>query len=462
MTEPPREPPGPPPPPAPAEPRWQALLRQAADPLYLLDRRRAVLFVNAAWERLTGFAAAQVRGARALRTRDPLPATLEALLTALAPPADALRGKPARVRRPVPRAAGPPDWWDITFFPFTGPRGRRALLARIEPVARPAVAAGQPLSPKLIALRERAAQWYGLDRLPAASPAQRRLLEQVRLASQVDAPLLLVGEPGSGKQWLARTVHGHGKARERTFALVDCARLPPPTLAAVLFGTPGLCWRAHVGTLYLREPARLPRELQARLCEFLAAPPPGGSPGRRPRVLAGCAADPLAEVRSGALLEELYCALSPLTITVPPLRERAADLPALVGSVLERLNLDGKQPVTELSPEVWDALRRHDWPGNLRELHNVLAGACGRARGARVELADLPWHLRSPAPQPPRLLPLKSLLEQVERRLIEVALKQTGGNKSRAADMLAVWRPQLLQRMKKLGIDASGKDKGGS
>src|SRR5437763_12329436 len=97
-----------PPPAGPGEPRWQALLRQAADPLYLLDRRRAVLFVNRAWEQLTGFAAAQVRGSRCLRTRDALPASLEALLTALAPPADALRGKPARVRRPVPRAGGPP------------------------------------------------------------------------------------------------------------------------------------------------------------------------------------------------------------------------------------------------------------------------------------------------------------------------------------------------------------------
>ncbi len=454
MSELPREDPQPP------EPRWQALLRQAADPLYLLDRRRTVLFVNRAWEQLTGFASARVRGARALRTRDPLPASLEALLAALAPPAEALRGQTARVRRPVPRAGGPPEWWDITFFPFTGPRGRRAVLARIEPVPRTALAAGQPLTPGLVALRERAARWYGLDRLPAESPAQRRLLEQVRLAGRVDAPLLLVGEPGTGKQWLARAIHGYGKARERTFALVDCARLPASALAAVLFGTPGLCWRAHVGTVYLREPARLPRELQARLCEFLAAPPPGGASARRPRVLASCTADPLAEVRSGALLEELYCALSPLTVTVPPLRERGADLPALVGGILERLNAERKQPVTELAPEAWDALRRHDWPGNLRELHNVLAGACRRASDGRVELADLPWHLRSPAPLPPRTLPLKSLLEQVERRLIEVALKQTGGNKSRAADLLAVWRPQLLQRMKKLGIDAGEKDRG--
>jgi transcriptional regulator with AAA-type ATPase domain len=461
MTDPlPAEPGRTPPPAGPVEPRWQALLRGAADPLFLLDRRRAVLFVNRAWEGLTGFTAAQVRGARCRRPRDPLPASLESLLAALAPPADALRGKPARVRRPVPRPGGPPDWWDIAFFPFTGPRGRRALLGRIEPVPRQAVAAGQPLPGKLIALRERAAQGYDLDRLPAGSPAQRRLLEQLRLAGQVDVPLLLVGEPGSGKQWLARSVHGRGKARSRTFAAVDCARLPAPALAAVLFGTPGLCWRAHVGTVYLREPARLPRELQARLCEFLAAPPPGGAPARRPRVIAGCGADPAAEVRSGALLEELYCALSTLTVPVPPLRERPVDLPAFASGILQRLNADRAQPVADVSPEAWDALRRHAWPGNLRELHNVLAGACAAAKGGRIELGDLPWHMRNVAPPVVRLLPLKSLLEQVERRLIELALRLAGGNKSRAADMLAIWRPQLYQRIEALGIDAGGKDRG--
>jgi transcriptional regulator with PAS, ATPase and Fis domain len=455
MTDPPPEEPGRPPPAGPGEPRWQTLLRGAADPLFLLDRRRAVLFVNRAWEDLTGFAAARVRGARCRRLRDALPASLESVLAVLAPPPAALRGAPARVRRPVARPAGPPDWWDISFFPFTGPRGRRALLGRIEPVPRPAVAGGPPLPSKLIALRARTADWYRLDRLPADTPAQRRLLEQLRLAGAVDVPLLLLGEPGSGKQWLARAVHGHGKARERTFAAIDCARLPAPMLAAVLFGNPGLCWRAHVGTVYLREPARLPRELQVRLCEVLAAP---GT--RRPRLIAGCGADLAAEVRSGALIEELACALSTLTVAVPPLRERSADLPALVGGILERLNAERTPPVTELSPEVWDALRRHGWPGNLRELHNTLAGASAQAKAGRIELSHLPWHLRDAAPPADRLLPLESLLEQVERRLIELALRRAGGNKSRAADLLAVWRPQLYQRIKALGIDAGRKDRG--
>src|SRR5439155_6560138 len=103
--------------------RWPRFFRRARDPLYLLDRRRAFLFVNRAWEELTGFPAAAVLGTRCLRHRDALPASLEALLTTLAPPPEALRGQPARVRRAVPRPNAAPDWWDILFFPFKGAGG---------------------------------------------------------------------------------------------------------------------------------------------------------------------------------------------------------------------------------------------------------------------------------------------------------------------------------------------------
>ncbi|MCC6420820.1 MAG: sigma 54-interacting transcriptional regulator [Gemmataceae bacterium] len=455
MTDTPREPPSPQGMPPTAEPRWQAFLERAADPLFLLNRRRVLLFVNAAFERLTGFALGQLRGVRCVRRRDPPPASVEALLTALVPPPEARRGQPARVRRAIPRTAGPPDWWDVTYLPFAGPHGRLGLLGRIVSAPRPAAPGSAPLPPKLVALREQAAHWYALDRLPADLPAQRRLMEQLRLAARLDGPVLLVGEAGTGKHWLARVVHQHGRAAARTFALVDCARLPEAALASVLFGDPGLCWRAQVGTIYLREPARLPRELQARLCQFLATPAPTG---RRPRLLAGCSIPPLGAVRTGGLLEELYCALSPFAILLAPLRDRPDDLPWLVRQMLARLNGGASAPGAALSPEAWDIVRRYTWPGNLRELYKVLAGTRAQTRGEQIEAGDLPFYLRHPAPPPDRLLPLKSLLERVERRLIELALRQTGSNLTRAAEVLAIWRPQLYQRMKALGIEGKKKD----
>jgi transcriptional regulator with PAS, ATPase and Fis domain len=152
-------------------------------------------------------------------------------------------------------------------------------------------------------------------------------------------------------------------------------------------------------------------------------------------------------------MAELHFALSPLTITVPPLRERLADLPALVERVLGRLNSDIEQGATGLAAEAWDILRAYRWPGNLRELHTVLAEAWGRAKAERIDPGDLPLFLRGPAPTPERVLPLDKLLEQVERRMLVLALRKARNNKTRAAELLAIWRPRLLRRMEALGID---------
>ncbi|HYT88187.1 MAG TPA: sigma 54-interacting transcriptional regulator [Gemmataceae bacterium] len=433
--------------------RWPRFFRRARDPLYLLDRRRTFLFVNRAWEELTGFPAATVLGTRCLRHRDAPPASLESLLTALAPPPETLGGQPARVRRPIPRPGTAPDWWDITFFPFKSARGRLGVLGKIGVVARPGAGVGQPLPSKLVALRDQAAQWYALDQAHTDLPAQRLLVEQVRLASTVDVPVTLIGEAGAGKHWTARAIHGQSKARERTFALIDCGRLPVASLTAVLFGEAGLCWRASVGTVYLREPSRLPRELQSRLAELLAAPAPAAG-ARRPRLIAGCRLDPAVEVGAGHLLEELRCALGTLTIRLAPLAQRQQDLPWLVQRMLGRLSAEREKPFTDLTGEAWALLQRHSWPGNLSELYAVLAGACARAKGERVEVSDFPWYLREGGASARKdTLPLKSLLQQAERRLIELALRQSGQNLTKAADLLAIWRPTLYERMKKLGIE---------
>ncbi len=278
------------------------------------------------------------------------------------------------------------------------------------------------------------------------------------------SPVLFVGERGTGKKTLARAVHFLGPRREDSFAALDCARLPPAVLAAFLFEVRGP--RHRLATIYLREPACLPRDLQLRLSEWLSgadADLPGGPDGR-PRLLASCARDPAEDVRAGRLTEELACGLATVRVDVPPLRERAADLPALVERLLERAGYEGDGRVTGLSPEAWEVVRSHPWPGNLRE-------ACGRAQGDHVTPADLPAWLRlrqavgrAAGRDPEPALPLKSLLEQAERRLIVRALARAGGNKSKAARILDVWRPYLYERMEKLGLvegDKADEEAGG-
>ncbi|HZT79446.1 MAG TPA: sigma 54-interacting transcriptional regulator [Gemmataceae bacterium] len=457
--------------------RWQSLFQHVREPLFVLDRLRRVRFVNRAWEELTGLSAAAVHGKTCTRRRAPDEGFPEELARVLCPPAEVLRGRPGQVRRWVeglPAGSGR-RWWDVEFFPLRGEQGLACVLGRITCLPAPGASAAaspltdalaalpevdKPLRPeRLAALRERLAGRYRLDLLESELPAVRRALDQARLASQTRAAVLLVGEPGCGKHWLARAIHRASAARERAFVLLDCARLPPVALAEALFGGGGLWHRPGVGTIYLREPAGLPHDLQNRLRDLLAesawADPPAG-----PRVLAGCRADPMQDVYAGRLREDFCAALSTLVIHLPPLRERLADLPLFVERMLDRLaEADDEPRQIGLTPAAWELVREHRWPGNLRELHEVLAGCRARAVGGQIDVADLPAYLRlavslekQPASGPGPALPLDRLLGQAERRIIELALARARGHKAQAAELLDIPYPKLFRRMHALGI----------
>ena len=436
--------------------RWQALFRRAHEPFFLLNRRRRILFVNRAWEGLTGLSAAQVRGLRCVRRpslpQDPWDVVIRAVCC---PPPEVVEGRPGRARRLVPGIKSTPRWWDVEFFPLHEQDGLLCILGKITPVPREEAATHPPLPEKLMALRERTAQRYGWDQLASSLPAFQRVIEQVRLASQTRVPVLIIGEPGTGKHWIARTIHHQGSMREGTFTALDCARLPSTLLSALLFRENGPGPPRTGGTEYLREPSHLTRDLQVQLCASIRESMEG--PGAR--VLAGCTTDLQEEVRTGRLAEELCYALSTLVISLPSLRERQADLPALVERLLERIYSAKERPVPRLTPETWDFLRAYAWPGNLRELYSVLQSACQRTTTDRIEPNHLPAKLRlavrleqTPPPLPDRSLRLDQILEEAERRLIVSALRRAHGNRSRAAELLSIWRPRLLRRMQALGI----------
>jgi DNA-binding NtrC family response regulator len=170
---------------------------------------------------------------------------------------------------------------------------------------------------------------------------------------------------------------------------------------------------------------------------------------------------------------DLHAALGTVLIALPPLRARRGELPVLVERLLERARAGddaaGESPgstrrhatVLGLTPAAREVIERYPWPGNLRELYTVLTGARLRAHGERIDAADLPAYVRLavrleeiPGPAPERPLPLDHLLEQAERRLIALALRLARGNRSRAAELLSIWRPRLQRRMEALGLDA--------
>jgi transcriptional regulator with PAS, ATPase and Fis domain len=436
--------------------RWQAFFQRATDPLFLLNHQRRLLFVNHAWETLAGLPAAQARG---LVCRKQQPAALndsleDILAHALCPPVEVLRGHVGSTRRLVPATqanSNAPRYWDVEFLPLREGDRVRGILGRIRPVDLETPPAAEPLSEKIAGLRQRAVGRYALDWLSSDVPAMRRLVEQVRLAASLATPVLIVGEAGCGKETVARVLHAHSPRREKAFISLDCALLPPPAVAEVLLTSQATVHRRLAGTVYLHEPQRLPRDVQQDVLALLNA-------ADAPRLLAGCCSDPDEDARAGRLLPELWCALSVLVLRVPPLRERRADLPLLVQRMLLRVASLVDPPVTELTPAAWEVLRGHTWPGNLNELAAVLSSACLAARG-RLDAADLPASLRlaqrladTPGLAVDKPLPLDELLKDTERRLIQLALRRTRGNKLRAAELLGVSRPRLTRRMEVLGL----------
>lgn len=444
--------------PEPVRSRWKGCFQKSTEPLFFLNRQQRLVDVNGAWESLTGLSLGQVRGLscrRRARVNDEEPA--ESLRSLLAPPPEVLKGAPARACRlgslPVSSQKKNEDsrrWWAIYFFPLADDAGLLGILGKIVPVPPKGFFASQPLPENVVALRDRFVQEFNLDRLVAESPAMQRVVEQVRLAGQTALPLCLVGERGTGKHWLARCIHGQSAWRESAFACVDCSRLPHAALADLLFGDAGLGRRLRLGSLYLRRPELLPREMQDRLCQTITA---WQDQQRGPRLLAGFTSAPQSEIQAGRLLPEFFCRLSPLVIQLPPLRERHSDLGRLLDLFLARAAGATGRSALALSVEAVQILQGHSWPGNLRELYQVLLQATQRAGGDVIGAADLPLHLRGSPPPAPRKLPLDSLLEQVEKRLIGLALRQAKNNKTEAAEILAIWRQRLLRRLQALGIE---------
>lgn len=440
--------------------RWQALLDQTSEPLFLLSQQRRVLFVNRAWEKLTGLGADQVLGLVCSRRQPSEPGPWDSLGRVLCPPPNVLKGRSGWARRLYVADTTPAgqQWWDLDFFSLPGEKGLLGILGKIS-VARQEDPATL-LPAKLVSLRAEASRNYNLDHLGENSPAVERVAAQARLAGRSGATVLIKGERGVGKEWLARAIHHQGEQNERTFISLDCQCLPVAALEAVLFGPRSLLNSARTGTVYLKEPTRLPRDLQTRLLNFLKE-----NADARPRWISGLSMDAEVEVKEGRFLAELHGALGTLVIALPALRDRASDLDRFVDQFLARIKEGSVNPVHGLTPAAWDLVRNYSWPGNLAELHAVLLSAAARTKTDRIDAPQLPASLRLavtlaqvPEKAPMRKLPLDELLEKAEKRLITLALKEAKGNKSKAAEILSIWRPRLLRRMEALGLDAERRE----
>ena len=353
---------------------WRAFFQHSTTPVFVLGKGRRLRFANPAWEKLTGVKLADALGMVCSARRHSTP-----LAAALAPTPEAEAGKPDKSRRATPGARHGTQWWDIAFAPLAGDDGLHGIVGFITVTGESTPHAARKLPTSLVALREQHAAHFSLDLFAGTSPASERFLSQLRHAAQSSAPMWLLGESGSGKETAARVIHHAGPNRDRTFVGVDCTGIQPFLVESVLFGHGGLLASGHIGTLYLKDPAALPRDLQQKLADCFT------ENQTAPRLISGSTRSAQEEAAAGKLVSEFHTALSVLELRVPPLRERLDDLAKLVAHFLPGVKVDA---------EALDVLRVQPWAGNLRELADALAEAAKAASDGPVKREHLPRELR--------------------------------------------------------------------
>lgn len=325
-------------------------------------------------------------------------------------------------------------------------------------------------------------------KLVGKGPRMRKIFSMVERLSKSETPILLTGETGTGKSAIAEAIHLQSNRKKGNFVHINCGGFPADLVEAELFGYEksaftgatqqrrGLFEQADGGTLFLDEIGEMPLKLQPKLLTALDRRRIRRLGSNQEikvdvRFLAATNRDLQEEIKGGRFREDLYWRIAVVPIEVPPLRERRDDIPLLIRLTLDRLK---RQEVT-LSPETLEKLQRYFWPGNVRQLYNVLEGACATYEGEMVQVSDLhlPQYEEEDAPQtssktspkaslPPAApsipgtsgeqRPLKDILEETEKYYIINALNETDWSVAKAAKTLEITKGWLYNRIRKYGL----------
>jgi two-component system response regulator PilR (NtrC family) len=323
-------------------------------------------------------------------------------------------------------------------------------------------------------------------RLLGKSPAMAELRDTMSKVARSQAPVYIAGESGVGKELVARTIHDQGARTAGPFVPVNCGAIPAELMESEFFGHKkgsftgahadklGLFQAAQGGTLFLDEVAELPLSMQVKLLRAIqekSIRPVGANTEITVdvRILSATHKKLAALVDEGRFRHDLYYRINVIELPVPPLRERREDLPLLANAILARLATAQQRPVPTLHPDASDALSHYNFPGNVRELENILERAFALADDDGIHSTDLrlPENRPSASAQaagmhldPSRIDPresaasaLPSFIEEIERKAIEQALTDNRYNKTRAAAQLGITFRALRYKLKKLGID---------
>jgi two-component system nitrogen regulation response regulator NtrX len=313
--------------------------------------------------------------------------------------------------------------------------------------------------------------------LVGESPVMRHLREQVMLAAPTNGRVLILGENGTGKEVVARTLHAHSRRRTGPFVEVNCAAIPEELIESELFGHTkgaftgavaerrGRFEHASGGTIFLDEIGDMSLKTQAKVLRALqenAVQPVGGTGLVRVdvRVVAATNKDLQEEIRAGRFREDLFFRLNVVPIHVPPLRDRAEDVPRLAEHFMATLAAEYGRRVKRFAPEAMTRLQHYGWPGNVRELHNVVERLLIMVHDSTVTAQDVSFLGDAPAVTAPvgQVTPLAEARDRFEREYILHVLATHQGNISRTADALGVERSNLYKKMRAFGIAPARRD----
>ena len=382
------------------------------------------------------------------------------------------RGLPFEIEQRVRRKDGQYRWLFLRYNPFRDEQGRLVRWYATGTDIDDRRRAEDRTKNENIALREDVDHSSMFEEIVGSSPSLRKVLKAVDKVAATDSTVLILGETGTGKELIARAIHKRSKRSTRAFIRVNCAAIPQALIASELFGHEkgaftgaverrvGRFETADGGTLFLDEIGDLPPETQIALLRVLQEREfeRVGSVNPIPvdvRVLAATNKDLGAAVADGTFRQDLFYRLNVFPVCIPPLRERTEDIPLLVEYLIERYARKAGKKITNVDRSTLELFEDYDWPGNIRELQNVIERAVILCETATLSV-DETWFRRDSKSGGDQVLPLTTALTENERDIIEKALAESAGQvggATGAAARLGIPRQTLDSKIKMLGIN---------
>ena len=322
-------------------------------------------------------------------------------------------------------------------------------------------------------LRQQLSERFSFEGIVSQSTAMSQVLNIAGRVASSNAPVLITGETGTGKELVAKAVHFAGSRREKPFVAVNCAALSENILESELFGhekgaftgadrqRKGRFETAEGGTLFIDEVGEIPLALQVKLLRVLQEKSyervgNSHSISSNVRIVAATNRDLEAMVREGTFREDLFYRLNVVAIRLPPLRERREDIPPLIDAFTKRFAAENSKKINGISREAMDLLMKHSYPGNVRELENIMQQSIVLCRGEMLVSEDLPLRVHEPFFEKPSFFEMEGTftekVEAFEKSLILAALKEAGNVQTHASERLGIGERHLRYKLKKYGL----------